>query len=78
MGVRISQDRRGQLVQPPRFTDEKARAQRTDLPRVTNLSVRARLELISSKSKPRDLPAMQPMVILPVVYYRTHEPFRTL
>lgn len=73
MSVRISQDRRGQLVQPPHF-----RAQRTDLPRVTNLNVRARLELTSAKSKPRDLPAMQSMVILPIMYYRTHEPFRTL
>ena len=39
-------------------------------PRVTDLNV----ELTSSKCKPRDLMAMQSMVILLLLCYRTHRP----
>lgn len=79
VSFRISQDRRSQLVEAPCFTDKKARAQKGEL-----TSLASQISILepdlnsSSESKPRDLLAMHPMAILPIMYYGIHKAFKTL
>lgn len=66
---RISWDRKGQLVQPPRFTDGKAGAQRGGLTCLESQTSILDPDLSSSsESKPRDLLPMHPMALLPIMH----------
>lgn len=79
MSFRINHDRRGQLVEPPCFTEKKARAQKGELTCLESQTSILEPDLnSSSESKPRDLLAMHPMTILPNIYYETHKAFKAL